>query len=816
MQLIDTERLEELIRSSIEILCRYFFSAGRKEGREWKIGDVTGVAGNSLGIQLTGDKAGVWHDRATGQGGNFTKLIMENRGVHFPATADMIGNCLGVNVRVGQADNSTFNWGRCVRDLSSEQIGWVAAERGVKEPTIQWLADRNWFGSYYVLKWCAHCIAFPIQGDNGEVVRAHCRSPQRNQKGKWGWTYEPFDPQKRPVSALLFGTLEKVHTVYIFESQWDAIALIDKLEFCDQIDSGEVCIICTRGSKIAKRLFELPWKQGPVIYAFPQNDQPDGKGIVASQEWLKYVLAATGGCYVVRIPQEHKDLNDWTRAGAIPTDLEGAIDHAQFEKPQTDFRTEVSPTDNDNELPSLFPLSAFPPIVQKIIGEVCQAELVPASLVGCAALGIASASVGAGISIQSGSSRLTRGNTHLMAIAESGIGKWSSFRHIAKPFYAREEALIVQWRREIFPGIAAEIDVLEATYKRIKESAAKAKDEHEKLGLLEELTQIKKRIEELREKSLEPCLSVGDATKEAMAVAMGNQIGEALASISSEGRGIIDVLCGRYSNGASDEDFYTAGYTGDPVKVNRISRPAIYLKAPCLTVFWMLQPDKIRTILEKSNLTESGMLQRFLVCNTRAEPQEEPSEAYVINPDVFSEWDLCIAELIKNYRLRRDPVLIEPTPEARELFRAFTNEIVRRRRHGGDLADVQTYAARWAEQAWRLAVGWQALNVGAQAHLRAFDATSAGNVIQIARWFAQEQMLMLGMLRTERRNQRFEKLYQILERLPGRHSTLNDLKRRNGFEEEEVRSLADEFYHKLEIKILKPTTGRPSTFAALK
>ena len=84
MQLIDTERLEELIRSSIEILCRYFFSAGRKEGREWKIGDVTGVAGNSLGIQLTGDKAGVWHDRATGQGGNFTKLIMENRVCIFP------------------------------------------------------------------------------------------------------------------------------------------------------------------------------------------------------------------------------------------------------------------------------------------------------------------------------------------------------------------------------------------------------------------------------------------------------------------------------------------------------------------------------------------------------------------------------------------------------------------------------------------------------------------------------------------------------------------------------------------------------------
>jgi hypothetical protein len=102
------------------------------------------------------------------------------------------------------------------------------------------------------------------------------------------------------------------------------------------------------------------------------------------------------------------------------------------------------------------PRSFEPPVVQNIINEVCQAELVPTSLVGCAALGIASASVVAGISIQSGSSRLTRGNIHVMAIAESGIGKWSSFRHIAAPFFTREEALILQWRREVFPDEEAD------------------------------------------------------------------------------------------------------------------------------------------------------------------------------------------------------------------------------------------------------------------------------------------------------------------------------------------------------------------------
>jgi hypothetical protein len=72
------------------------------------------------------------------------------------------------------------------------------------------------------------------------------------------------------------------------------------------------------------------------------------------------------------------------------------------------------------------------------------------------------------------------------------------------------------------------------------------------------------------------------------------------------------------------------------------------------------------------------------------------------------------------------------------------------------------------------------------------------------------------MLRSDRKFQRFEKLCAILSSQPGRRSTLNDLKRRNGFQEEEVRSLAKEFHHKLEIIEVKPQTGRTAWFAALK
>ena len=34
--MIDGNRLDELVRSNIETLCRHFFPAGHKDGGEWK------------------------------------------------------------------------------------------------------------------------------------------------------------------------------------------------------------------------------------------------------------------------------------------------------------------------------------------------------------------------------------------------------------------------------------------------------------------------------------------------------------------------------------------------------------------------------------------------------------------------------------------------------------------------------------------------------------------------------------------------------------------------------------------------------------
>ncbi|WP_374691471.1 AAA family ATPase [Accumulibacter sp.] len=73
--------------------------AGRVRGKLFVIGDVDGNPGDSLEIVLTGDKAGLWTDRATGEGGDVFELIARHDGLDtrttFPAVMEAAAGLLG-------------------------------------------------------------------------------------------------------------------------------------------------------------------------------------------------------------------------------------------------------------------------------------------------------------------------------------------------------------------------------------------------------------------------------------------------------------------------------------------------------------------------------------------------------------------------------------------------------------------------------------------------------------------------------------------------------------------------------------------------
>lgn len=74
--------IAERLQPRVEDLCRELLPNGKLRGHEWVCGDITGAPGDSLSVELRGDKAGVWYDHATREGGDVIDLIDATRQLH--------------------------------------------------------------------------------------------------------------------------------------------------------------------------------------------------------------------------------------------------------------------------------------------------------------------------------------------------------------------------------------------------------------------------------------------------------------------------------------------------------------------------------------------------------------------------------------------------------------------------------------------------------------------------------------------------------------------------------------------------------------
>ena len=462
-----------------------------------------------------------------------------------------------------------------------------------------------------------------------------------------------------------------------------------------------------------------------------------------------------------------------------------------------------------------FPIDCLPPTMRTMVDETAKQTRTPHALSAVVALGVAAAAIGRGLLVQSGGSRTTAANLYLLAIARSGVGKGQTFTFVSKPLYAAEAEAIDEWKKSQMPTIEASYEVSKGLAKKAKDKAISEKDEELRKILIASLAALEeeqKRLEE--QKNAAPCFVVGDVTREALAITLASQPNEALACFSSEARGILGVIRGRYGNGdSSDEDIYLSAYSGDSISVRRTTRPPVSLRNPCLTTVWMTQPDAAQGLMGDERMTASGLLPRFLICDVKAQPQYEPEDWPEMDATAVEEWNTLIGGLLGYRGSCAEPILIEADPEARRLHRDFYNRAVDRVRDGGDLRDVDSYVARWAENAWRLSLVLHCTTHGGDAHRVPLQQSTAKNSIRIMEWFNREQLNILAASRSDCFRTRLEKLIRILRDADG-SKTLGQLKDANGFEDEEVRSLAERFPQHLIIEKLGQR-GRPSFIARL-
>ena len=76
----DRDEIRSTLLLRLESVLLTLFPAGKKRHGKFHIGDVLGSPGDSLEVVLTGDKAGLWTDRAIGDGGDIFDLIARHHG----------------------------------------------------------------------------------------------------------------------------------------------------------------------------------------------------------------------------------------------------------------------------------------------------------------------------------------------------------------------------------------------------------------------------------------------------------------------------------------------------------------------------------------------------------------------------------------------------------------------------------------------------------------------------------------------------------------------------------------------------------------
>ena len=147
-------------------------------------------------------------------------------------------------------------------------------------------------------------------------------------------------------------------------------------------------------------------------------------------------------------------------------------------------------------------------------------------------------------------------------------------------------------------------------------------------------------------------------------------------------------------------------------------------------------------MLDEKSLSVSGFLPRLLVCHTNAAPRRIEGEAQILSESVRGQWTQLVGDLLATFHAADKPQGITPTPAAVTVFTDFHNRIVDRR--AVDLADVGAFAARYAENAWRLAVVLHAAQWADDAGSESLTAETAANAVRVVEWFAASQLDILA------------------------------------------------------------------------
>jgi len=350
------------------------------------------------------------------------------------------------------------------------------------------------------------------------------------------------------------------------------------------------------------------------------------------------------------------------------------------------------PVDFDNPNLPTFPVAVYPAWLRNYVEAVAETTQTPVDMAGTVALSVLATACARKVIVPVQGDWMEKTlSLHTLVCSESGTMKSPIFGAMIYPIEQYEKEL-KSLRAPIVKKAEAQILLLEKEYKSlIKEADSK---DFEKLNKAAELAII---IEKLQLEAKSPDLMVDDITPEKLSTMMYEQGGR-IALLSSE-PGMFSQM-GRYQkNGDPNMDVYLKGYSGETLKVNRMSGRSELVYRASLTLGICAQKKALRGLLNHAG-SGRGLFARFLF-SVRPEFGEVDLDAPAVPTKVAKVYyDNVLALLKMNYREdyetndMRAAHYLNVSPEGRHEIREFRAWQLKEIREGE--LSKNDYVKEWA------------------------------------------------------------------------------------------------------------------------
>lgn len=355
---------------------------------------------------------------------------------------------------------------------------------------------------------------------------------------------------------------------------------------------------------------------------------------------------------------------------------------------------EIVTFDNEDVLP--FPKDIFPDWLEDYIDQVAQSTQTPREMAAMGAFTALSIAMTGKFNVEVYDGWVEPLNTYLLTLMPPSSKKSQVFKAMMLPIQDFQKEKSEQMKVAVAQS-KHDLDVKEKTINGLKTRISQPKKGDDIRELEQELADAIEDFE-TTEQVHSPTYIADDTTPEMLTQLLQNN-NERMGIVSAEG-GIFSTIKGKYSE-VSNYDVYLSAYSGDMMSVHRLSREAVQLNEPLISIGVFAQPSVIQNLPRE--FFDRGLMARFLYSlpkDNRGERSIRPKRRDPVISDTYYN------NMKTLLNINASGVTLSLTRNADNLLYLLQEEIEHRQGDGKDLSendDIGAWSGKLIGQLMRLA-----------------------------------------------------------------------------------------------------------------